>query len=58
MVRYDPRVAIRWNESVYSNAGLLVNWIEEYVVPAVPSSPRLLALDVAKFHSTAEVLTT
>jgi len=58
MVRYDPRVAIRWNESVYSNAGLLVNWIEEYLVPALPSGPRLLALDVAKFHSTEEVLTT
>lgn len=58
MARYDPRVAIRWNESAYSNADLLVNWIEEYLVPALPPGPRLLALDVAKFHSTDEVLTT
>jgi len=58
MGRYDTRVAIRWNESAYANAGLLVNWIEELLVPALPSGPRLLALDVAKFHSTDEVLTT
>ena len=51
-------MAIRWNESAYSNAGLLVNWIEEYLIPALPSGPRLLALDVAKFHSTEEVLIT
>ena len=46
MVRYDPRVAIRWNESAYSNAGILVNWIEKYLVHALPSGPRLLALDM------------
>ena len=58
MARYDPRVAIRWNESAYANAGLLVNWIQEFLVHALPSGPRLLTLDVARFHSTDEVLTT
>jgi len=58
MARYDTRVAIRWNESAYANASLLANWIEEFLVPALPSRPRLLALNVAKFHSTDEVLTT
>ena len=58
MERYDPRVEVRWNESAYSNAGLLVDWIEKSLVPAFPSGPRLLALDVAKFHSTDQVLST
>ena len=58
MARYDAWVAIRWNESAYANAGLLARWIEELLVPALPPGPRLLALDVAKFHSTEEVLHT
>ena len=58
MARYDARVDIRWNESAYSNSALLVEWIKEVLVPALPPGPRLLALDVAKFHSTDEVLHT
>lgn len=58
IARYDSRVAIKWNESAYANAGLLVEWIEELLVPALPPGPRLLALDVVKFHSTENVLHT
>jgi len=56
--RYDPRVEIKWNDSRYDNAGLLVDWIQKSLVPALPPGPRLLALDVAKFHSTNQVLST
>jgi len=56
--QYDPRVEVKWNESAYANGGLLVDWIEKSLVPALPSGPRLLALDVAKFHSTDQVLST
>jgi len=58
MARYDPRVSVRWNESAYANASILIDWIKEMLVPALPPGPRMLVLDVAKFHSTAEVLNT
>jgi len=56
--QYDTRVDVRWNETAYANANLLINWIETSLVPVLPSGPRLLALDVAKFHYTEEVLCT
>jgi len=58
MGRYDGRVEVRWNETAYANSDLLVDWINNLLVPALPSGPRLLALDVAKFHSTERVLST
>jgi len=58
MGRYDPRVAVRWNPSACVNASILVDWINDMLVPALPLGPRLLVLDVAKFHSTAKVLNT
>lgn len=56
--RYHEGVAVLWNETAYANSDLPVNWINNMLVPALPPGPRLLALDVAKFHSTEEVLTT
>lgn len=58
MARYDDRVEICWNETAYAISDLLIDWINNLVVPALPPGPRLLALDVAKFHSTEAVLTT
>jgi len=58
MKRYDSRVEIKWNDSGYANAGLLVDWIQKSLVPVLPPGPRLLALDVAKFYSTNQVLST
>ena len=57
-LRYNKDVSVLWNETAYANSDLLVNWINNMLVPALPPGPRLLALDVAKFHSTEEVLTT
>jgi len=57
-LRYHEGVAVLWNETAYANSDLLVDWINKMLVPALPPGPRLLALDVAKFHSTEEVLTT
>ena len=57
-LRYHEGVAVLWNETAYANSDLLVNWSNNMLVPALPPGPRLLALDLAKFHSTKEVLTT
>jgi len=56
--RYDIRVAVHWNETAYANSDLLIDWIENLLVPALPPGSRLLALDVAKFHSMEGVLST
>lgn len=56
--RYDPRVAVLFNPNAYANETILVNWITDMLVPALPTGPRLLALDVAKFHKTNAVLDT
>ena len=48
----------RWNEIAYANSHLLVDWINQMLVPVLPPGPRLLVLHVAKFHSTQEVLST
>jgi len=58
MARYDLRVEVCWNENAYTNSNLLVDWINQILVPVLPPGPRLQALDVAKFHSTDEVLFT
>ena len=58
MARYDQRVEVHWNENAYANSHLLVDWINQMLVPVLPPGPRLLALDVVKFHSTQEVLST
>ncbi|RPA93736.1 hypothetical protein L873DRAFT_1703897, partial [Choiromyces venosus 120613-1] len=58
MARYDNRVEVRWNETAYANSKLLIDWINNLLVPGLPSGPCLLALDVAKFHSMESVLTT
>ena len=58
MAQYDHRVSVRWNESAYANASVLIDWINEMLVPALPPGPCMLVLDVAKFYSTAEVLNT
>jgi len=58
MSQYDTRVIVHWNETAYANADLLIEWITDYLVPVLPSGPRLLALDVAKFHCTDSVLQT
>jgi len=39
MKRYDHRVEIKWNDSEYANAGLLVDWIQGSLVLALPSRP-------------------
>jgi len=56
--RYHSGIVVRWNETAYANSELLVDWINTMLVPALPPGPRLLALDVAKFHSTEAVLST
>lgn len=58
IARYDPRVLVQFNPNAYANESVLVNWIIDMLVPALPSGPRLLALDVAKFHKTDAVLDT
>jgi hypothetical protein len=58
LARYDPQVAVQFNPNAYANESALVSWITDMLVPAFPSSPRLLALDVAKFHKTDAVLDT
>lgn len=58
MARYDPRVIVQWNPNAYANESVLITWILEQLVPALPEGPRLLALDVAKFHKTDAVLDT
>ena len=58
LARYDPRVAVQFNPNAYANESVLVNWITDMLVPALPTGPRLLALDVAKFHKTNAVLDT
>lgn len=58
VARYDPRVAVQFNPNAYANESVLVNWITDMLVPALPAGPRLLALDVAKFHKTDAVLDT
>ena len=58
MASYDQRFEVRWNENAYANSHLLVDWINQMLGPVLPPGPRLLALDVAKFHSTQEVLST
>lgn len=55
---YDPWVAVCWNETAYANSDLMIDWIENLLVPTLPLGPRLLVLDVAKFHSTEGVLAT
>jgi len=56
MARYDSRVNIYWNENAYMNSDHLIHWTNNYLIPSMPSGPRLLALDVAKFHYTPAVL--
>ena len=58
IAQYDPRVVVQFNPNAYANKSVLVNWITDMLVPALPSGPRLLALDVAKFHKTDAVLDT
>ncbi|RPA99329.1 hypothetical protein L873DRAFT_1767828 [Choiromyces venosus 120613-1] len=58
MARYDNRVEVCWNETAYANSDLLIDWINNLLVPALPPGPCLLALDIAKFHSTKSVLAT
>ena len=58
MSQYNERVIVRWNETAYANADLIVEWITDYLAPALPPGPRLLALDIAKFHCTNSVLQT
>lgn len=58
MSHYDSRVIVRWNETAYANATLLIEWITSFLVPVMPSGPKLLALDIAKFHCTEPVLQT
>lgn len=58
LARYDPRVAVQFNPNAYTNESVLVNWITNMLVPAFPAGPRMLALDVAKFHKTDAVLDT
>jgi len=56
MAPYDSRVYIYWNQNAYLNSDLLIHWTSNYLIPSMPSGPRLLALDVAKFHYTPAVL--
>jgi len=56
MALYDKRVMVKWNETAYANANLLIEWITNSLAPVLPAGPRLLALDIAKFHCTESVL--
>ena len=58
MKRYDPRVLVKFNPNAYANESVLVDWITDMLAPVLPAGPRLLALDVAKFHKTDSVLDT
>lgn len=61
LARYDHQFEIFWNENAYANSELLIDWINQMLVPVLPRRPRLLALDITKFHSissTHEVLST
>ena len=57
-LRHHEGVAVLWNETTDGNSDLLVDQINKMLVPVLPPGPWLLALDMAKFHSTEEVLTT
>ena len=39
MARYDQRLEVRWNENAYTNSHLLVDWINQMLVPVVPPGP-------------------
>jgi len=56
--RYDPRVQVIFNPNAYANEAVLVDRITNMLVPNLPPGPRLLAIDVAKFHKTKLVLST
>jgi len=56
--RYDPRVQVIFNPNAHANEAVLVNWIANMLVPNLPPGPRLLAMDVAKFHKTKLLLST
>lgn len=58
MARYDSRIVVQWNTNAYANESVLIKWILEQLVPALPDGPRFLTLDVAKFHKTDAVLDT
>ena len=36
-VRYDPWVAVCWNETAYANSDLMIDWIENLLVPTFTS---------------------
>jgi len=57
IARYDPRIAVYFNPNAYANETVLLHWINNLLVPALPvSRPSMLALDVAKFHKTDTIL--
>ena len=55
---YHPRVKVIFNPNSYANETILLDSITHMLVPNLPPGPRLLAMDVAKFHKTKLVLYT
>ena len=48
---YDPRVTVQFNPNAYANETVIVDWITNMLVPALPAGrPSMLALNVTKFH--------
>jgi len=59
IARYDPRIAVYFNANAYANETVLLHWINNLLVPALPAGhPSMLALDVTKFHKTDTILST
>ena len=55
---YDSRIKVFFNPNSYANETVQVDWITHMLVSNLPPGPRLLAMDVAKFHKTKLVLST
>jgi hypothetical protein len=56
MKSYDPRVVVKFNPTAYANAGNMVEWLEEQLIPVLGMEPTLLALDLFGGHKTNYVL--
>lgn len=56
--KYHPGVLVEFNTTAYMNDNLFLQYLEQYLIPALGNRPSLFALDLCSSHKTPAVLNT